>query len=145
MKRNRQYRPVISTDRYGNEKFYQSIQEAATDVGLKWPSGISNACRAGHKCAGRYWRYAGRNMRVSLNEAQWQWVIDRYHEGYTQKSISEFLDMWPNTLFRNLQRLGVILPNGYELEPLEDRRKEFEELGKPKKETPDDTKFRYYT
>lgn len=79
-----------------------------------------------------------------LTEAQWQWVIDRYREGYPQTELCKFLGMWRNSLFRNLQRRGVIPYGLDELEPLESRRAEFEALGKEKTESKKpNNKFRY--
>lgn len=68
-----------------------------------------------------------------LTEEQWHWIIDRYHEGYPQTELAKFLGMWRNTLFRNLQRRGAIPYGVDELDPLEDRRQEFEELGRKRK------------
>lgn len=79
-----------------------------------------------------------------LTEAQWQWVIDRYREGYPQTELCKFLGMWRNSLFRILQRRGVIPYAIDELDPLESRREEFEALGKePKEPMKPDNKFRY--
>ena len=81
-----------------------------------------------------------------MSEAQWQWIIARYREGYSKKAICLFLGMHRTTLFRILQRRGVIPEAQDALEPLEERRNEFEALGaRPKKNTtPPGNKFRYY-
>ena len=85
------------------------------------------------------------NNVIPFTDAQWQWVVDRYHEGYPQSDLAKFLGLWRNTLFRNLQRLGAIPYGRDELEPLESRRAEFNALGEKKKEPEmKDNKFRYW-
>lgn len=82
-----------------------------------------------------------------LSTAQWQWVIDRYREGYSLSALCRFLGLHYNTLWRILRRRGVIAEVQDEIYPLEYRRDEFEGLddavAEKKNEKPDN-KFRYY-
>lgn len=61
---------------------------------------------------------------------QWQWVAERYREGYTQKMLGEFLGVNRYTVARHLQSMGVIPYARDELDPLNERKAEFIQLGK---------------
>jgi hypothetical protein len=56
--------------------------------------------------------------------AQWEWINDRYFEGYRVKALAAFLGLSPKALRnRVIPRSGRMLPS------LEKRRAEFESLG----------------
>jgi hypothetical protein len=82
--------------------------------------------------------------KIPFTDAQWQWVVDRYREGYPQTELARFLGLYRNTLFRNLQRLGAIPYGLDELDPLEERRAEFEALGEEEEPEESKEKFRYW-
>lgn len=66
-------------------------------------------------------------MRRNLlyNEAQWKWVADRFLEGYTARSLSEFLGVHYNTVLRYLHEMGVCKEDRV---PLSERKQEFYRL-----------------
>ena len=63
-------------------------------------------------------------------EAQWQWVEQKYREGYYISQLAEFLGIGRETLRRIFQRRGVRPVSHDEMTPLSDFRKEFNALGK---------------
>ena len=65
---------------------------------------------------------------LPYTEAQWQWVADRFREGYTQKDLGKFLGVNRYTVQRHLMQMGVIPYARDELDPLESRRQEFLDL-----------------
>lgn len=67
-----------------------------------------------------------------FTEKQWEWIADRYREGYTQKMLAEFLGINRYTIQRHFQKMCVIPYHLNELEPLSERKKEFIELRKEK-------------
>ena len=67
-----------------------------------------------------------------FTEKQWEWVAERYREGYTQKMLAEFLGINRYTIQRHFQKMGVIPYALDELDPLSERKKEFIELGEEK-------------
>ena len=62
------------------------------------------------------------------SEAQWQWCADRYKYGYTVASIARFLGLHRETVRRKFQKMGVIPISQTLLEPLENRKDEFNGL-----------------
>lgn len=53
---------------------------------------------------------------------QWQWVVDRYLEGYTIKELSEFLGVGATSVFYHVERAGVRKRRGEsQLTPLKER------------------------
>jgi hypothetical protein len=68
----------------------------------------------------------GKRGNTSIyTDAQWQWVADRYTEGYTKMALAKFLQVDYSTLWHHLCRMGV---ERDELPPLSDRMKEFNAL-----------------
>lgn len=67
-----------------------------------------------------------------FTEKKWEWVAERYREGYTQKMLAEFLGINRYTIQRHFQKMGVIPYALDELDPLSERKKEFIELGEEK-------------
>ena len=60
--------------------------------------------------------------------AQWAWIAERFREGYTIRSLADFLGVSRETVRRHLQAMGV-KPYGLdELTPLDERMKEFNDL-----------------
>lgn len=65
---------------------------------------------------------------------QWQWIWERYCEGYTIKELSAFLYLHHETVRRRFQRMGRRPYHREDLLPLCDRREEFSALaGKGKR------------
>lgn len=58
--------------------------------------------------------------------AQWRWVAERYLDGYNPNEIATFLGVSRNTIVYHLTKAGVFR----KLPPLEERKREFVELGK---------------
>ena len=58
--------------------------------------------------------------------AQWRWVAERYLEGYTMRELARFLGVHHNTVAEHFQKMEVERM----LVPLEERKREFMELGK---------------
>lgn len=56
---------------------------------------------------------------------QWQWIWERYCQGYTYKELGEFLGLHPGSVRRRFVRLGLRPEARENLEPLEERRREF--------------------
>ena len=60
--------------------------------------------------------------------AQWAWITERFREGYTIRSLAEFLGVSRETVRRHLQAMGA-KPYGLdELVPLDERKEEFNAL-----------------
>lgn len=62
-------------------------------------------------------------------EAQWQWVEQKYREGYFLKDLADFLGIHKETLRRVFQRRGVKPVDREAMTPLLQLRKEFYALG----------------
>lgn len=63
-------------------------------------------------------------MNSFFTRDQWQWLADRYREGYPIQELSAFLGVHRETVRRGLIRQGVRTgPGG--LPPLNDRKQEF--------------------
>lgn len=60
--------------------------------------------------------------------AQWQWIWERYCEGYTIKELSRFLYLHRETVRRRFQRMGLRPYSREDLPDLYDRRGEFRAL-----------------
>lgn len=63
-------------------------------------------------------------------EKQWQWIEQKYRQGYYISQLAEFLGIGRETLRRIFQRRGVRPVRHDEMTPLSDFRKEFNALGK---------------
>lgn len=63
--------------------------------------------------------------RPLYTAAQWQWVAERYLQGYTMRELAKFLGVHHNTVAFHLQKLEV----DRMLVPLEERKREFVDLG----------------
>jgi len=68
-------------------------------------------------------------MSQLYTKAQWAWCWDRYCEGYTIKTISQMLHVHRETVRRAFTELGYLPETRENLEPLENREKEFLKLG----------------
>ena len=66
---------------------------------------------------------------LPYTNAQWDWVADRYREGYRIKELAEFLGINRENVRKNLARLGVAPYAHDELDPLSSRKAEFNQLG----------------
>lgn len=62
-------------------------------------------------------------------EAQWQWVEQKYREGYYISQLAEFLGIARETLRRIFQQRGVRPISHEEMTPLSEFRREFYALG----------------
>lgn len=62
--------------------------------------------------------------------AQWQWIWERYCEGYSIKELSRFLYLHRETVRRRFQRMGLRPYNREDLPDLYDRRGEFRALAR---------------
>ena len=62
-------------------------------------------------------------------ERQWQWVADRYREGYTARELADFLCVDYGTVCKHMRSMGVKREPWKKL-PLKDRAKEFNSLRK---------------
>jgi len=71
-----------------------------------------------------------KHSNLPFTEKQWQWVADRFREGYTQTILGEFLGVNRYTVMRHLQQMGVLPYARDELDPLESRKQEFMDLEK---------------
>ena len=58
------------------------------------------------------------------SEKQWDWVVQRYLEGYNPLQLAEFLGVWRNAVIYRLKKAGVY----NRLTPLSERKAEFLEL-----------------
>lgn len=62
------------------------------------------------------------------NMSQWNWIADRFEEGYRVSEIAEFIGMNCKSIYDNLYAIGRrTLPE--ERIPLNERKKEFNTLG----------------
>ena len=64
-------------------------------------------------------------MTSHFTRIQWQWVADRYREGYTLTDLGEFLGIHRNSVRLGLVRMGFRPEVRGELPPLPPRRSEF--------------------
>ena len=62
-------------------------------------------------------------------EAQWQWIEQKYREGYFMSQLAEFLGIGRNALRRVFQRRGIRPVSHDEMTPLSEFRREFYALG----------------
>lgn len=62
-------------------------------------------------------------------EAQWQWIEQKYREGYFMSQLAEFLGIGRNTILRIFQRRGIRPVSHDEMTPLSEFRREFYALG----------------
>ena len=62
-------------------------------------------------------------------EAQWQWIEQKYREGYYISQLAEFLGIARETLRRIFQRRGLRPISHDEMPPLSEFRREFYALG----------------
>lgn len=62
-------------------------------------------------------------------EKQWQWVEQKYRQGYYISQLAEFLGIGRETLRRIFQRRGVRPVSHDEMTPLSEFRREFYALG----------------
>jgi hypothetical protein len=70
---------------------------------------------------------AKRGARSAYTEAQWEWVVEKYKQGYSCEKLAVFLGVWPMTVYMQLNRRGVDT-RPKELRPLDDFRAEFNAL-----------------
>ncbi|MDD5932251.1 MAG: hypothetical protein PUC45_07365 [Oscillospiraceae bacterium] len=63
---------------------------------------------------------------------QWEWIWDRFCEGYTLRELSGFLYLHHETIRRRFQRMGRRPLDRRELPPLSERREEFRALEEPR-------------
>ena len=71
----------------------------------------------------------------ALTPQQWQWVAERWLEGYTLRELGAFVGLHRETIRRGLVRMGLRPEYKSDLKPLRERRQEYERL---KEETTDD-------
>ena len=64
-------------------------------------------------------------MKSFFTDRQWQWVFDRYQEGYTLVDLASFLGVHRHSVRRGLKRIGKKPGIREELPPLAARRREF--------------------
>lgn len=69
----------------------------------------------------------GTNL-VGISDAQWQWCLERYNEGYSIAQIAKLCYVSKATVRRKLDAMGARLDRHLLLDPLEERRAEFEAL-----------------
>ena len=62
-----------------------------------------------------------------ITREQWQWLLERYAEGYTLAEIGDWLGLHPRTVSRRWEALGLRSSDLHV--PLKERRKEFDALG----------------
>ena len=62
-------------------------------------------------------------------EKQWQWVEQKYRQGYYISQLAEFLGIGRETLRRVFQRRGIRPVSHDEMTPLSEFRREFYALG----------------
>lgn len=70
-----------------------------------------------------------RRTKLPYTEAQWQWIENKFREGYFLKDLADFLKIHKETLRRNLQRRGVKPLDREAMTPLAELREEFNALG----------------
>lgn len=66
--------------------------------------------------------------KIRPTEEQWRWIWDRWLEGYTLRELAEFLGLARETVRRRFQRMGLRTYAKEELQNLEERRDEFNQL-----------------
>ena len=67
-------------------------------------------------------------MKGEYTAEQWQWVWERFCEGYSLKELGGFLYLHHETIRRRFQRMGLRPEVREELMPLAERRGEFRAL-----------------
>ena len=68
-------------------------------------------------------------MRSFFTYEQWQWIKERYDEGYSMTALAEFLGINRRSIRVAFVRLGFYPGLRSDLPPLAGRRKEFLERG----------------
>ena len=56
---------------------------------------------------------------------QWEWIADRYHEGYSLQALADWLDLNRNTVRMKLDSMGCRTGRQDMREELDRRKKEF--------------------
>ena len=69
-------------------------------------------------------------MKSFFTDTQWQWVADRYREGYPMGDLASFLGIHRNSVRRGLIRMGAMPEDRRDLPPLRPRRAEFIRLNR---------------
>ena len=64
-------------------------------------------------------------MESFFTEKQWRWAKERYDEGYSMKSLAEFLGITRHSVRSAFLRLGFFPETKAALPPLAERRQEF--------------------
>ena len=64
-----------------------------------------------------------------ITREQWQWLLERYAEGYPLTEIADWVGLHPRTVSRRWDALGLRLHIKELLPPLRERRGEFDRLG----------------
>lgn len=65
--------------------------------------------------------------RILYSAKQWNWIAQKYREGYTIETLACFMGISRDTVTRKLQKMGVKPFSQSELDPLD--KNEFNELG----------------
>ena len=64
-------------------------------------------------------------MESFFTDKQWRWIKERYDEGYSMKSLADFLGINRRSIRTAFLRLGLYPETKAALPPLADRRQEF--------------------
>lgn len=64
-----------------------------------------------------------------ITREQWQWLLDRYAEGYPLTEIADWIGLHPRTVTRRWDLMGLRHFSAETRQPLRERRKEYEVLG----------------
>lgn len=75
-------------------------------------------------------------MRPSLNRRQWDWVAERYQEGYSMVALASFLGVHRETVRRGLIRAGARPQNRRALPSLMRWNEAFRSLGEEPEDIP---------
>lgn len=63
-----------------------------------------------------------------FTDAQWDWVAEKYKEGYSAYSLADFLGMTTTPVYNQIKKRGVVT-EGKKPRPLSDFADEFNRLG----------------
>lgn len=64
----------------------------------------------------------------TYSRRQWDWVAERWQEGYTLRQLGDFLGLAKETVRRRFQRMGLRPYSKQELPDLAERKSEFNQL-----------------
>lgn len=70
-----------------------------------------------------------------MSREQWSWLLDRFNEGYKMEDIADWMGISSRTVVRYWEKWGLRYRPRQGLQPLEERREEFDLLQRSSKNT----------